>query len=51
MIPPWMLAAAEPVAQPAEDEAPGVVPPEMSNEIPEGLINDDLLEERLLKEM
>ena len=35
----------------AEDEAPGVVPPEMSDEILDWLINDDVLEERLLKEM
>ena len=35
----------------AEDEAPGIIPPGISDEIPDGLINDDLLEERLLKEM
>ena len=33
--------------KPAGGEAPGEVPPEMSDEIPDGLINDDLLGERL----
>ena len=41
----------EPVVEPSRDEARGVVPPEMSDEIPNGLLNDNLLEDRLLKEM
>ena len=41
---------AEPDAGPVGDEGPGAVPP-MSNEIPDRLINDDLLGERLLRKM
>ena len=33
--------------KPAGGEAPGEVPPEMSDEIPDGLTNADLLGERL----
>ena len=54
MVPPGMLACpstAEPVVEPVEDEAPRAVPPQILDEIPDGLSNDDLLEERLLKKM
>ena len=44
-------AAVEPIVEPAGDDAPRVVPPEMFDEILDGLINDDLLEVGLMKEM
>jgi len=44
-------ATVEPNAEPARDRAPRVVPPKMSDEIFDELINDDLLEGGLMKEM
>ena len=44
-------ATVEPIVEPAGDDAPRVVPPEMFDEILDGLINDDLLEVGLMKEM
>jgi len=44
---PARPSMAGPETEPAGGEAPGAVPPEMSDEIPDGLINDDLLGERL----
>ena len=41
----------EPTEGPSGNEGPGFVPPEMSDEFPDGLINDDLLEDNLLREM
>jgi len=41
----------EPAKGPSGNEGPGFVPPEMSDEFPDGLINDDLLEDNLLREM
>lgn len=51
LVPPEVPATVKPVGEPAGNEAPGVVPPEMSDEILDWLVNDDVLEERLLKEM
>ena len=51
LVPPEVPAMVKLVGEPAGNEAPGVVPPEMSDEILDWLVNDDVLEERLLKEI
>jgi len=48
VVSPQEPTAVEPNAEPAQDEATRVVPPEMSDEVPDGLINDDLLEGGLM---
>ena len=42
---------AAPNAEPVGTEAPRAAPPEMFDEIPDGLNHDDLLEERLCKKL